>query len=847
MEVILFLLGIGLAAALPLALILAVVAVSRASRGERAVEELRREISRLDTRLGALAKRVAARAGGEEPPPAPIPTPPPPPASPARAAPPPAPIPSEASRAAPSAPARNQVPQAPAAAPDFATNLGPRILVAMGALAFIVFLALFVRYAWENEWIGPKGRILLGATFSIALVAAGLRLLERELRPLGQGLMAIGLVGLYVCSFGAHAFYDLVPRPVAGAFMLVVTAAAVVLADRLDGRLLAALAWIGGYVAPALLSTGEDRAETLFLYLLVLGAGATALDHRKPWGETLPLAFLGTMALYAGWYAQHFRAERFEVAAGGLVLFTALFALGMARKERSGGLALVVLAAAAWLALLSAGADRPEVLLVLSLGIGGVALRAARGLGSVVAFAAAFAVGLPFVAWAGAHYRPESFGTAAAWLLGGMLPFIAWPPREPAAAEFFRGATLVAGAFASVGLAGMTDRPVALLLLLAVQAGLAALVRPRWSSAEAAGVAGAALAVYAWFDRFYEPDRAPEAWLLAVPLAALYLLILIGRSLIGRGPLGPAGVLAHLGNAAFLWMTAYAILYESQPGRLAALSVALAALYLVLGLAGRRTQRDDPEQVRVLLGLAAAFITIAIPVRLGLHGITLAWAVEGLLLLWLGARSGSGLAHLGGYAVLGLAVMRLFARHLPLHTSGDYTFVLNAPFGTWLFVIAILGLAVAVTRDARERFDRLASKALGALGLVLLFGLVTGETESAFSWRARALESTGDWPAARAARRQGGLALSVLWTLYATGLLAGGLFARSRPLFYSAYGLFVFTAAKVVIVDLSIFPTLYRMLSFLALGVLLLAGAWLNLRFRERLLPPRRESGGRPP
>jgi hypothetical protein len=28
------------------------------------------------------------------------------------------------------------------------------------------------------------------------------------------------------------------------------------------------------------------------------------------------------------------------------------------------------------------------------------------------------------------------------------------------------------------------------------------------------------------------------------------------------------------------------------------------------------------------------------------------------------------------------------------------------------------------------------------------------------------------------------------------------------------------------------------MLSFLALGVLLLAGAWLNLRFRERLVEP---------
>src|SRR5262245_58811610 len=167
----------------------------------------------------------------------------------------------------------------------------------------------------------------------------------------------------------------------------------------------------------------------------------------------------------------------------------------------------------------------------------------------------------------------------------------------------------------------------------------------------------------------------------------------------------------------------------------------------------------------------------------------------------------------------------------------SFVFVLNEPFATWLFVTAAVAVAAAVTRRSDSALDRLVAKALVTLSLVMLFGLLTAETDSAFSWRARALEAAGDWPAAQAARRQSGLAVSVLWTVYATALLAGGLFARSRPLFYSAYALFLVTAGKVVIVDLSVFPTLYRMLSFLVLGVLLLAGAWLNLRFRERLVP----------
>jgi uncharacterized membrane protein len=265
----------------------------------------------------------------------------------------------------------------PAARPDFATNLGPKILVGAGGLAVVVFLAFFVRYAWENDWVGPTGRVLSGAVFSLGLLAGGLRIMGREYRPLGQGLAAAGFSGLYVTAFAAHAVYALVPRAGAAAFMVAVTACAVLVAERLDTRLLAGLAWVGGYLAPLLLSTGEDRALSLFAYLLLLGAGAVWLDRRKPWWETLPLALAGTFLLYAGWYAAHFRPERFGVAALGLVALTALFAAGSALKERPARHAGVLLLGVLGLAQLSIGANRPEVLMVLSLGLAFAALRTA--------------------------------------------------------------------------------------------------------------------------------------------------------------------------------------------------------------------------------------------------------------------------------------------------------------------------------------------------------------------------------------------------------------------------------------------------------------------------------------
>jgi uncharacterized membrane protein len=603
-------------------------------------------------------------------------------------------------------------------------SLGPKLLVATGALAFVVFVGLFVKYAWENDWIGPAGRVLCGAVFGVSLVALGVRLLGRQYRPLGQGLAGAGLASLYLSAFGAHGFYDLISREAAGALMLAITVSAVLLAVRLPARLLATLAWTGAYLTPVLLSTGEDRAVSLFLFLLVLDAGALALDRWRPWPETVPLAMLGTIVLYIAWFASFFRAERFDVAAIGLVLFTGVFVAGPRARPR----------------------------------------------------------------------RP------------------AWPALA-----------LVIGGIGLSFLAGGADRPAALSATLLGYSAFAILMRRWWWGAEVVGLGASAMAVLVWMEAFWRVERTGDAWLLAMPVAGLYLLSLIERGLMHRRRVGAPDVAVHLMDAALVWTVLYRALYESQPRTLGAVAVAVATLYLLLGLATIKERGEDRLQIRTLLGLAAVFVTLAIPVQLGLHGITLAWAAEAVLLLALGLRFASPLARAGAYVVLVLAAARLFVRHLPLHEGTAFTPLLNPAFGTWLAVILAFAAAFFMRRRARldTAVDRAIGPALATLALGLLFTLLTMETEDVFATRARLA---------------GQLALSVLWTLFAMGMLAGGLGLRSRPLFYFAYALFAATAVKVVAVDLATLGAVYRMLSFLALALLLMAGAYLNLRFRERLL-----------
>lgn len=79
------------------------------------------------------------------------------------------------------------------------------------------------------------------------------------------------------------------------------------------------------------------------------------------------------------------------------------------------------------------------------------------------------------------------------------------------------------------------------------------------------------------------------------------------------------------------------------------------------------------------------------------------------------------------------------------------------------------------------------------------------------------------------------LVLSVFWSLNATALLILGFLRRVPTLRHLALVLFAITVIKVFIFDLSRLETLYRIVSFLVLGVLLLFASLLYQRLSSRL------------
>ena len=78
--------------------------------------------------------------------------------------------------------------------------------------------------------------------------------------------------------------------------------------------------------------------------------------------------------------------------------------------------------------------------------------------------------------------------------------------------------------------------------------------------------------------------------------------------------------------------------------------------------------------------------------------------------------------------------------------------------------------------------------------------------------------------------------LSAFWALVGFGSLLFGLLRDDRRFRIAGFALLTAAIAKVFLFDLSTLESIYRVLSFIALGLLLLAAAFAYQRIRARIV-----------
>lgn len=209
--------------------------------------------------------------------------------------------------------------------------MGAKLFAWLGGAALFLGVVFGVKYSFDHGWVPPELRVALGFLFGAGLIVAGLRLARgTRYTILSQSFCATGIVILYAVTFACRTiykfeFFGLVPTFL---LMALITAAAFVLAVRLQARVVAILGMLGGFLTPILLSTGVDNPGGLFGYIALLNIGLIAVALHRHWHFLVPLGAGSTVLMMLGWAERFFDADPSTKATAATIVclgFCALF------------------------------------------------------------------------------------------------------------------------------------------------------------------------------------------------------------------------------------------------------------------------------------------------------------------------------------------------------------------------------------------------------------------------------------------------------------------------------------------------------------------------------------------
>ena len=814
-----------------------------------------------------------------EPPPIPVEPPPPPP---------PAPPPIPSSQPATSAP--------PEHVASFEERFGTRWTVWIGGVALALGGIFLVKYSIEAGLIGPRLRLFFGALLAAALVAGGEWARRNEQLTGVRGLptahipsilTAAGTTVAYATVYAAYALYGFLD-PAFAFVLLGAVALATLAAALLHGPALAALGLVGAYVTPLLIASNEPNYWALYIYLSVVSAAALGLARIRLWQWLAVTA----VAFSLFWLLPGLHDNRVDALGphlffviAGFTLVAALVVSGLLYgpepvpgeidKMSSGTLAAYLLGA-----LVLALASRHDqaaliVFTLLTVATLAIAWRTEAAAGAVAAAAAMVAVVI--LRWTLDADFPQLIAPAGPAGLAAPQPLHAGISTHLALGA---GYALLFGALGFLAQRRITC-PVAAIV---------------WS---ASGVSVPVLMLIALYYRVTGFERSIPFAALALLLAALFgwATELLGKrpprpGLAASGALYATGTVAALALALTFalekgWLTvALALMVpgiawianERPWPMLRALAAAAAVLVVgrivweprIMGADVGTTpifnwilygyglpavafwgaghllrKRADDVPTRMVESAAILFtaLTVLLEIRHYMTGGNIYRPISSLAELGMQVCAGLamtiGLEHVrhrtrsvvhdvGALLIAGATfaaiVLGLWLFENPLFTG--------TPVGTGFFNLILLGYGITAvlaiilamrTRDVRPHGYRVCAAAVAAL---LMLSYLTLEVRNVYHGPVLSRGATGDAEQ---------YTYSVVWLAYGVVLLLFGIAFRSQPARLASAAITLLTVGKVFLIDMAGLTGVFRALSFIGLGLVLVGIGWLY----QRLLYPR--------
>ncbi|WP_444946155.1 DUF2339 domain-containing protein [Microbulbifer sp. VTAC004] len=170
-------------------------------------------------------------------------------------------------------------------------------MTAAGILALVFGFAYLLQFSFNN-YLGPAGKVILGFLVAAATTFGGVTFSRRmpHMADYGSGLIALGVILLYLCGYFAGPYYQLLPVPVGVGLLVATTGLSYLLALLFETRVVSMVTLLGGATMPLVANHFDPSALVYLSYLLALALAMLHLSRQIRW----PQLAIVTMVLSAG-------------------------------------------------------------------------------------------------------------------------------------------------------------------------------------------------------------------------------------------------------------------------------------------------------------------------------------------------------------------------------------------------------------------------------------------------------------------------------------------------------------------------------------------------------------------
>ncbi len=211
----------------------------------------------------------------------------------------------------------------PAAKFNMEEFVGGKLITIIGIVILVIGIGIGVKYAIDNDLLGPLARIVLAYAAGGILLAIALKL-KSKYKAFSSVLLSGGMASLYFTTFAAYSMYQLFPQIAAFAIMVIFTAFTVFAATVYNLEVIGVIGLVGAYAVPMLLSDGSGKIEIMFCYMLIINSGILILSFKKYWQVLNHVSYGFTWLIVAGWFIDKYNYEEHSIMA---LSFTFLFFL----------------------------------------------------------------------------------------------------------------------------------------------------------------------------------------------------------------------------------------------------------------------------------------------------------------------------------------------------------------------------------------------------------------------------------------------------------------------------------------------------------------------------------------